>query len=115
MEDIDTKRKKEITMVREMIYLYCKKKHKHRIDGRIVICESCNELMDYASLRSEKCPHMKTKTFCANCTTSCYKPEMKERIREVMRFSGPRMIVVHPIMVVSHVICSVKEKRGKVS
>ena len=36
---------------------------------------------------------------------------MRERIREVMRFSGPRMIFHHPVMAVRHVIESKKEKK----
>ena len=35
---------------------------------------------------------METKTFCSNCKVHCYKPEMRKKIRAVMRFSGPRMI-----------------------
>ena len=36
---------------------------------------------------------------------------MKEKIRQVMKFSGPRMIFKHPIMAVRHVISSKREKR----
>lgn len=35
----------------------------------------------------------------------------REKIREVMRFSGPRMIFYHPVMAVRHVIESKKEKK----
>lgn len=41
----------------------------------------------------------------------CYKPEMREKIREVMRFSGPRMIFHHPYLAIKHVIESKKEKK----
>ena len=54
---------------------------------------------------------METKTFCSNCRVHCYKLEMRERIRKVMRFSGPRMLLYHPIMAIRHVIESRKEKR----
>ncbi len=54
---------------------------------------------------------METKTFCSNCRVHCYKPEMRERIRQVMRFSGPRMLFVHPVQAVRHVIETKKEKR----
>ena len=36
---------------------------------------------------------------------------MREKIRQVMRFSGPRMILKHPIMAMRHVISSKREKR----
>lgn len=54
---------------------------------------------------------METKTFCSNCKVHCYKPDMREKIREVMRFSGPRMLFYHPIMAIRHVMESRKEKR----
>lgn len=36
---------------------------------------------------------------------------MREKIREIMRFSGPKMIFYHPVMAVSHLIESGKEKK----
>ena len=39
------------------------------------------------------------------------KPVMREKIREVMRFSGPRMIYSHPITAIRHVIETKKEKK----
>ena len=66
---------------------------------------------EYARSRSDHCPFMETKTFCANCRVHCYKSEMREKIREVMRFSGPRMLFVHPIMAIHHVISTKREKK----
>ena len=54
---------------------------------------------------------MQTKTFCSNCRVHCYKPDMREKIRQVMRFSGPRMLFYHPIRAIRHVIETKKEKR----
>ena len=90
-----------------MIKLYCRKKH--GTNGEL--CSDCKALSEYAAMRSDKCPFMESKTFCSNCKVHCYKPDMREKIREVMRFSGPRMIMYHPIMAVRHVIESKKEKR----
>lgn len=106
-KDIQSKREREKYVVSEMIALYCKKQHKRKTE----ICPECAALLDYAKLRSEKCPFMETKTFCSNCKVHCYKKDMREKIREVMRFSGPRMIFTHPILAISHVIESKKEKR----
>ena len=41
----------------------------------------------------------------------CYKPDMREKIREIMRFSGPRMIFHHPMTAITHVIETKKEKK----
>lgn len=99
---------REKVMVSQMIAFYCRKQH----GGKKQLCEDCASLARYARERSEKCPFMETKTFCSNCKVHCYKPEMREKIREVMRFSGPRMIYTHPIATVRHVIETKREKKG---
>ena len=104
--DVKTKRQREKETVSLMIRLYCRKKH-----GSKELCAECAALEAYARQRSDNCPFMETKTFCSNCKVHCYKKDMREKIREVMRFSGPRMIFHHPIMAIRHVIESKKEKR----
>ena len=54
---------------------------------------------------------MEEKTFCSNCTVHCYRPEMRERIRTVMRYAGPRMLFHHPVMAIRHMIESQHERR----
>ena len=107
MKTVEDKRTREKLLVSQMIALYFRKKH--RVKGGL--CQSCRELDEYAKMRSDKCPFMETKTFCSNCKVHCYKPEMREKIREVMRFSGPRMVFHHPVTAVRHVIESKREKR----
>ena len=104
--DIQSKREREKKVVALMIALYCKNKH-----GGKELCLECQSLLAYASMRSDKCPFMETKTFCSNCKVHCYKSDMRQRIREVMRFAGPRMVFYHPILAVKHVIESKKEKK----
>lgn len=104
---IQTKREREKAMVSDMIALYCRKRHGVR-NG---LCADCAALNTYARERSDKCPFMETKTFCSNCRVHCYKPDMREKIRVVMRFSGPRMIFRHPVTTVRHVLETKREKR----
>ena len=106
--DIQKKREHEIYVVNEMIQIYCNKNHNTK---KGELCEECNSLSKYAQLRSEKCPFMENKTFCANCKVHCYKPDMRTKIKEVMKFSGPRMLFVHPFMAIDHMICTIKEKK----
>ena len=108
MKNIESKREKEKFMVEQMIGLYCRKNHKTE-KGQM--CPECKELAEYAKSRSDNCPFMENKTFCSNCKVHCYKPEMREKIRKVMRFSGPRMIFVHPVMAIKHVVCTIREKK----
>lgn len=107
MHDTATKREREKAMVSQMIALYCRKQH----GCKQGLCPECAELDAYARQRSDRCPFMETKTFCSNCKIHRYKPEMREKIRAVMRYAGPRMIFSHPIMAVRHVIETKKEKK----
>lgn len=107
MSNTAQKRQREKEMVSQMIALYCRKHH----GGKGGLCPQCRALEEYARARSDKCPFMEEKTFCSNCKVHCYKPEMRAKIREVMRFSGPRMLLVHPAAVIRHVIETRREKR----
>ena len=102
----EKKRQQEKEMVSQMIHLYCKKQHESK--GKL--CEECKSLKDYSILRIDRCPFMETKTFCSNCKVHCYKADMREKIRKVMRFSGPRMVFYHPVTAIHHVIASKIEK-----
>lgn len=104
--DTQTKREREKALVSQMIALYCKKNH-----GGNTLCPDCAALDAYARQRSDKCPFMESKAFCSNCKVHCYQPEMREKIRSVMRFSGPRMVFHHPILAIRHVIEMKKEKK----
>ena len=104
--DVKTKREREKETVSLMISLYCRKQH-----GCRKLCPECAALDAYARLRSDKCPFMETRTFCSNCKVHCYKADMREKIRAVMRFSGPRMLFYHPIMAVRHLIETKKEQK----
>ena len=77
--------------VGHMIELWCRKKH-----GRPELCEECRQLLEYSLERLGRCKFGESKTKCHKCRVHCYRPDMRERIRAVMRFSGPRMIFYHP-------------------
>ena len=106
-KDIASKREREKELVSQMIALYCRRRHKTKGE----LCPECAKLEEYARTRSEKCPFMETKTFCSNCKVHCYKPDMRQRIREVMRFAGPRMIFHHPVTALRHIMETKKEKK----
>jgi len=108
MNNVQTKREREKRMVSHMIALYCRKQHGSPKGG---LCPECEALTAYAMQRSDRCPFMETKTFCSNCRVHCYQPDMRDRIRAVMRFSGPRMMFHHPIAAIRHVVSTKAEKR----
>ena len=61
------------------------------------LCGECRELLEYSLARLEHCKFGNTKTKCHKCPVHCYRPDMREKIRTVMRFSGPRMLLYHPL------------------
>lgn len=88
---------KEKQTVTFMIAFYCK--HKHNTNQ---LCNNCNLLTQYALKQLDNCKYGNNKTACRDCKTHCYKPEMRQKIREVMRYSGPRMIFYAPILTIKH-------------
>jgi hypothetical protein len=94
---------REEKTIAAMIDLYCRDHHADRRTGGAP-CPECAELLEYARVRLEKCRYGADKPTCANCETHCYRPEMRERVRRVMRYSGPRMLKRHPVLAVAHLV-----------
>ncbi len=90
---------REQKTVASMIRLYCS--DHHHIKG---LCEECRTLHNYSQDRLERCPYQDDKPTCKDCTIHCYQKEMKEKVREVMRYAGPRMIFKHPVLALWHLI-----------
>lgn len=83
-----------------MLGIYCRGQH----GGRRELCDACRELLEYALARLDRCPFQELKTTCAKCPVHCYRPDMRQRVREAMRFAGPRMLYRHPVLAVLHLI-----------
>jgi hypothetical protein len=94
--------------VGKMIDLYCRLNHRQKH-----ICEDCQTLKDYAFGKLKKCPYQDDKPTCIKCPIHCYQPNQKEQIRVVMRFSGPKMILYHPILAVYHIIDNKAKKKNE--
>lgn len=92
-----TAHKKET--VETMVDMYCRGVHGRR-DG---LCPECSEILVYAYGRIDSCPLRDSRVRCSKCGIHCYSPEMRERIRAVMRYSGPRMLT-HPVMALRHLL-----------
>ena len=97
----------EKRVVKKMITLYCNSNH----NTKDVLCDSCSELGKYAYARLERCPFGNNKPTCGSCSIHCYKPDMKTQIKKVMKFSGPRMLFLHPIYTIRHFYKEYKRKR----
>jgi hypothetical protein len=91
---------REAATISVMIHKYCRDKH----SSTDKLCTECRELLDYARKRLVHCPFQENKTTCGNCPIHCYKSDMRSRIRDVMRYVGPKMILTNPLLSLQHVL-----------
>ncbi|GAB6009111.1 nitrous oxide-stimulated promoter family protein [Dysgonomonas reticulitermitis] len=47
------------------------------------------------------------------CPVHCYTPAMKIKIKEVMRYSGPRMFRHNPFLAIAHLVSELNGWSGK--
>ncbi len=91
---------REKRTIRAMVRIYCRAHH----GPSQVVCRDCSELLEYALGRLDRCPFGAGKTACVDCQVHCYKPDMRDRVRDVMRYAGPRMLWKHPLLAILHLI-----------
>ncbi len=89
---------REYRTLAAMVWIYCHDLHGED-DGP---CDECSELLGYAARRIDRCVFGEDKPTCANCTVHCYNAAMRERVRVVMRYAGPRMLLRHPLLAAAH-------------
>jgi len=91
---------RERRTLKVMLALYCRDHH-HPERG---LCDECATLSAYAERRLDLCVYGGDKPTCLNCPMHCYQPRMRERVKDVMRYAGPRMLKRHPILAVRHLL-----------
>ena len=96
-------------IVTVMMRLYCRKHKSHRARAKEGgtpggLCPDCVQLLDYAYKRLDHCRYGADKPSCRKCPIHCYKADMREQMRIIMRWAGPRMILYHPVDAVKHMI-----------
>ena len=93
------RRVRELKTIEVMIDMYCAAHH-----AQPPRCAQCAELFTYAQRRLQRCVFGDAKPNCAKCVVHCYNDDMRERIRVVMRWAGPRMLLRHPVLGVRHLL-----------
>ena len=74
------------------------------------LCPECAALLDYALRRLDSCRFGNGKPSCRKCPVHCYRADMRERIRTVMRWAGPRMIFHHPLAATRHLLRELRSR-----
>lgn len=104
--------RREKLTVSFMIARYCSGHHErasreHRCNNgsrNISLCRECYTLHLYAMRRLSLCQFGEGKSTCVECPVHCYKPAMRTQIKDVMKYSGPRMLLSHPVLTVWHLL-----------
>ena len=91
---------REYKTISAMVWMHC-----HDLHGEDAgPCDECRELLAYAARRVDRCVFGEDKPTCANCTVHCYNAAMRDRMRAVMRYAGPRMLLRHPVLGIAHLL-----------
>lgn len=99
--------RERLTMTK-MVGIYCSA---HHVGSEAALCASCQEFLDYAERRLQKCPYGEDKPTCANCPIHCYKPARRAQVKEIMRYAGPRMLLRHPLLAITHQLDGLRKAR----
>jgi len=94
----DRRLERERRTIEAMLRVYCRDHHSST-EG---LCPDCRGLLDYATHRLERCPFGGSKPTCAKCPIHCYGADPRERVRQVMRYAGPKLLWRHPILTLLH-------------
>jgi hypothetical protein len=102
-EKLDRKKAKELKVLAGFVGIFCRENHAgltrsdfpirdpglNGVLGRRppVLCDECRKLLDHGIAKLLLCTY-DPKPVCKKCPTRCYAPGYRQRIRQVMRFSG---------------------------
>jgi len=64
----------------------------------------CKDLVLYAHKRLDHCPFGSEKPACHNCKIHCYSSNYRAKIKQVMKYSGPRMMIYQPRAFLNHLM-----------
>jgi hypothetical protein len=103
---INQKINKDTQVLAEFINIYCSDRHGNAEKTRpaaggaagqyiglceVELCDECRKLFLHAVSKRVICPY-DPKPSCKKCTSHCYAPGYREKIREVMRYSGMQLM-----------------------
>lgn len=106
-EKLDSKKAKDLKVLRDFIFIYCREKHPQESkdifpikdvkvrevlgEKDLLLCQDCSRLLTHAMAKLLLCSY-DPKPKCKKCATHCYAPGYREKIQVVMKFSGLYMI-----------------------
>ena len=95
---------REVETIAAMLRIYCRDHHSGAEQAEPGLCRACADSLEYSRKRLAGCPFGPEKPTCTNCQIHCFGPRQREQTRVVMRYAGPRMMLRHPILAITHVL-----------
>lgn len=106
MNELDSKQISDLRILARFIQLFCHARHDRKVvgesmlpeflrsrrPGKNLLCPECAELLEYGIKKRRLCP-LDPKPSCKSCHIHCYSSEYREKVREIMAYSGKRMIL----------------------
>ena len=100
------KERKDLRLLVSFTEVYCRHHHDTKTTGvdvgnesceplttgKYQVCTECREFLSYAIARRINCP-LDPKPVCKHCPVHCYKPDYRQQVKDVMRFSGKHLLL----------------------
>jgi len=102
METVTKQQKKDIRLIGKFVEVYCAGRHGAAVRSKFQLpaglggrrlCGNCAEFMAYAVAKRLKCPLEAEKPTCKTCRIHCYATAQREKVREIMAYSGRKLIL----------------------
>lgn len=104
-QTLSAKELKDLKVLLQFTSVYCRVNHDSPAEAlktgetvlqrlplkKYPVCDECADFLLYAFERRLRCP-LEDKPACKHCTVHCYKPGHREKVREIMKFSGQYLI-----------------------
>ena len=90
--------------------IFCRAHHADAAKDDAGLCASCRETVERTLERTLACPYGHEGN-CQDCDIHCQRGEAQERIREMMRYSAPRMTFRHPLMTAEYLRKKLRTRR----
>jgi hypothetical protein len=96
----------DLKILARFIELFCRAKHgdseRNEVtvpgiapggkNSGMLLCQECAALLEHGIQKRSRCP-LNPKPACKNCHIHCYSPEYRKKIREIMAYSGRKMVL----------------------
>jgi hypothetical protein len=103
-KELSRREKADMKILVRFVAVFCREKHEgekrpsaidvpglENVAPGVELCPECARLLRYAIAMRRRCAQ-EPKPACKKCPTPCYRPEHRERVRAVMRFSSTYLL-----------------------